>query len=203
MDVGASGAKEAGYMILVSIGILVGLSLEPTIVSSIGPVWLSNKGQLEATVLQFVAVGLPLALLVIAFGVSFYIARSGMASMQSKPVALIVAVIVLVIGIGLVQPIDQAKDTALRAVCGTSQLTSGEACTSDALSDGTASFGGATLANSSAEFKTALTLAKTVLDYVVIGFILSLLTAAFSLANMGTGASSRIGGYVRSRRRRR
>ncbi|MYB84565.1 MAG: hypothetical protein F4X54_07510 [Chloroflexi bacterium] len=204
---GMSGAKEATYVVLSAIAVLVGLSLIPTIISSSAPVIVANHGALEATVLQFVPTGLALALLVIAFGISVGIAVSSHRSVEAKPVAIIISVIILVIGIGLVPSISTAQNTAEDASNGVSGALTSTTCvgstvlggeTAPAAESTKCSFGGYSggtktqtgVGNvTAAQLQSALDLTDTVLDYVTVGFILSLLTAAFGLANMGTGGA--------------
>ncbi|MYB84564.1 MAG: hypothetical protein F4X54_07505 [Chloroflexi bacterium] len=226
MGMGMSGAKEATYVVLSAIAVLVGLSLIPTIIGSSAPVIVDNHGDLEATVLQFVPTGLALALLVIAFGISVGIAVSSHKSVEAKPVAIIISVIILVIGIGLVPSISSAQNTAEDATNGVfttindstnlaagSSNQSGVGCKAISPASGkkvpanaaTCDFGGYRIQYPATEVSTADTaaavpdsvtnlvsafdLTDTVLDYVTVGFILSLLTAAFGLANMGTGGA--------------
>ena len=186
MELGSSGAKQAGYVILSAIAMMIGLSLIPTIIGQVSPVIIDNAGQLEATISQFIPTGLALALLVIAFGVSVGIAVSSHQSAETKPVAIIIAVIVLVIGIGLITPIDTARDAAVQAVAGT---TGSVTCT--AAAPAACAFGsyapGAMSAADRGSLIAAFSLTDTILAYTVVGYVLSLLTAAFGLANMGTG----------------
>ena len=280
MELGSSGAKQAGYVILSAIAMMIGLSLIPTIIGQVSPVIIDNAGQLEATISQFIPTGLALALLVIAFGVSVGIAVSSHQSAETKPVAIIIAVIVLVIGIGLIAPIDTARDGAVASVKGT---TGAATCPSTPTANSSCSFGSHTFSTDVARFTTtpvptisggsgsgatiatvtvntsgaitaftiddggtgyaandvltltqggvsgtytltasdlasgeiqdvssvtiaaadaaraqsvsaernalvsAFSLTDTILAYTVVGYVLSLLTAAFGLANMGTG----------------
>ena len=171
-NLGSSGAKEASYIILSAIAMMIGLSLIPTIVGAVAPTAIGTT--LEATIVQFIPTGLALALLVIAFGVAVGITVQSH-SAESKPIAIVIAVIVLVIGVGLITSISTSRDSALRATNGCTDVTdtTKTTCTYADTATGTAgkSFG-SYAAKTQAEWNTLNSrfgLADTVLNYVVVG----------------------------------
>ena len=226
MDIGKGNGTSIALMIFGLVGLAIGLNLLPTIIGSViptiaGDVTANNAG-LTRTVVSFVPVGFAVGMLGLAFGM---VINTGMKSdddPQFKPVLLIFAIIVLVIGVNLNSTIGSAQATAIAAATGpTTAPCSSLPCITyddgnfdaakDVLYVGSTKIGELDSASAGTfdpavkPFRTSATpttaqihaagtqaagtlgLTRTVISFVQIGYVVSLLGAAFSLANMSSG----------------
>ena len=163
------------YLILGVIGLVIGIYLTPTIVGSVVPELAKTNadGALARTILQFVPVAFVVALLALSFGMNLKTAM-GSGDATQKPALLIGAVVTLVIGVSLIGVVSSGQTAA---------ITSVTASGSDV--------GAVTVADAATAMKVAgqLALTKTILQFVTLGYIVSVLAAAFNLANTGMGGS--------------
>ena len=170
----------------------------------------TGTGGLLGTILRFVPVGYAVGLLAIAFSMSVGVGFQSGGSATSRPANLIAAVIVLVIGISMVPVIDAGRDAAENSVSGPCKDAVGTKSAGCQTADERDAYvgsinlgenntiddvtGGLPLARS---VVGQLAIAKTVVGYLTIGYVVSLLVAAFGLANQASGG--RLTGYARSR----
>ena len=205
--------KNISILILGVIALIIASYLMATVVESIVPEMLKAVGAtgtdgLQGTILRFIPVGYAVGLLAIAFGTSVVVGFQSGGSATSRPANLIAAVIVLVIGISLVPVVDAGQDAAENSVTqftaanatpanngtfiGSIDVTTGMKCIT--------ATSGAARACASADAAVVggqLAIAKTVVGYLTIGYVVALLVAAFGLANQASGG--RLTGFARSR----
>ena len=218
----------AGALVLQSVGIQIGINLIPTLIVAVLPVLLKATGILN-TIVEFLPVGLTLAMLATAFGSAVYLGYQGHKGMAGGPIYLILAVITLVIGVALILPILDAERNASVAagvtniatgatgLCTTANTNADSITCTAAAASGPAYLGAYQIPGASTSALTAaelsagqallakLALTRTILSFVTLGFVLSLLSAAFALANVGTGGKLTqgiAGGYRRYSARR-
>ena len=174
----------------------------------------ANNASLTRTVMGFIPVACVVGMLAIAF---VLVINTGMKSgepAEFKPVLLIFAVITIVVGINLVGTVGNAQNSAIASATGPCQAAAPAPCV-DATNTsevyvgtvhiGTAKASGSTWSSAIKEFRgsesvtgdlvlgagsqaaSSLALTRTVTGFIQIGYIVSILAAGFSLANMGAG----------------
>ena len=209
------GATGTGIrnMILAVIGLVIGLYLIPTIIGVVAPLLAAsdtaNNAGLVRSILQFVPVGFVVGMLALAFGMSISVAVGSGSMMGAKPALIIGAVITIVIGITLISIVSNGVGNSTIAagsngVCTGATSAPTDTCTAftSAAASGTTAFVGGYQVGTVSSGDTAaailargtslvsqLGLTRTILGFVTIGYVVSILGAAFALGNMGTGGA--------------
>ena len=217
-----SGAFGAVLVIGISIALMLGLNAFPNILHQNADVLVVTTG-LERTLAQYLPVAIAILLFTISLGAGIYLTKKSLTGANGIDfIALLLAFITLIIAMGLILPVNSAQDAALvqaglgqngqgASVCTESRTTITDTCTaasssSDPVYIGSKSFTGTVGSQTAFARATGVlndwALNRTILGYVVIGFMINLLTATFGLANTGTGGALSRGigkGYRRVR----
>ena len=176
----------------------------------------ANNASLTRTVMGFIPVACVVGMLAIAFVLVINTGMKSGEPAEFKPVLLIFAVITIVVGINLVGAVGSARNSAIASATGpcTAAASPGN-CTAPASPPTTPVYVGAVLIGTGhastpswsaaiKDFRTddatsagvltaatavanQLSLTRTVTGFIQIGYIVSILAAGFSLANVGAG----------------
>ena len=216
-----SSAMGAVLVIGISIALMLGLNAFPNILHQNADVLIVTTG-LERTLAQYLPVAVAILLFTISLGAGIYLTKKSLTSGQGIDfIALLLAFITLIIAMSLILPVNTAQDNALvqagigvngqgTALCTESRTTISAACTAATASSSTVYIGAKSFSGAGGQTAFALatgvlndwSLNRTILGYVVIGYMINLLTATFGLANTGTGGAISRGigkGYRRVR----